>query len=747
MKRGTALLLGWVCCGLGARAGTHPCLVFREQTLASFRQEWRDYPLMERSVNRQIALADAALATPVEVPVPVDPAGGYTHSCHRSNAVRMLACGQSYLLTSKPAYREYVRTVLLRYADSYPDLGPHPARANQAPGRLFWQLLNETVWLVQTIQAYDAVCDGLTAEDRDRIEAGVFRPMVVFILEENAAVFDLIHNHATWAAAAVGMCGMVMDEPEWVEQSLMGSAKDGQSGFLRQMDLLFSPDGYYAEGPYYQRYVLEPFMTFALALDNQRPEIGIFRRRDGVLLRAVETLLQLSDADGELFALNDCIKGKSLRSPEVVAAIAIAHARGDGQGNPALQALARSHGEVHVSPEGLQLAKAVAAGGQDAFVRKSMVIRDGVDGAGGAVVLLRGGDRARQADPAGLELVFKATTQGMGHGHFDRLSFIVHEGGREVLRDYGSARFINVLQKNGGRYLPENKTWAKQSVAHHVLVLDERSHFDGDTDRGDAHVPHLLYAGLDAADFQYASAEDSHAVEGWCMRRTLARFEWEPIPGAVSRAYVLDLLEATGGVKTQTADLPLYPAGEFIHANFEYEAAPVLQPLGRSAGYEHLWVTGRSVNELPQTASMTWQQGHRFYSWMTCTSPGMQWMFTLSGAGDPQFNLRREAGVLLRVPAGESVAFASVLEAHGNYDSQSESVVDSVPSISGVEWVLRDETLAVVCVTTVEGARHLFAFSREDAPEKAHDFHWEGVCYQWVGNAFHQPHQPTLPSQ
>ncbi|WP_205932275.1 hypothetical protein, partial [Pseudomonas viridiflava] len=52
-------------------------------------------------------------------------------------------------------------------------------------------------------------------------------------------------------------------------------------------DQLFPPDGYYEEGPYYQRYALAPFILFANAVQRNEPERGIFKRRDGVLLKAV----------------------------------------------------------------------------------------------------------------------------------------------------------------------------------------------------------------------------------------------------------------------------------------------------------------------------------------------------------------------------------------------------------------------------------------------------------------------------
>src|SRR3546814_1503639 len=74
-----------------------------------------------------------------------------------------------------------------------------------------------------------------------------------------------------------------------VDKALLGLDKSGKAGFLRQLDLLFSPDGYYAEGPYYQRYALQPFVVFAAAIAANDPERKIFEYRDGIVLKAIRT--------------------------------------------------------------------------------------------------------------------------------------------------------------------------------------------------------------------------------------------------------------------------------------------------------------------------------------------------------------------------------------------------------------------------------------------------------------------------
>ena len=43
------------------------------------------------------------------------------------------------------------------------------------------------------------------------------------------------------------------------------------------------------------------------------------------------------------------------------------------------------------------------------------------------------------------------------------------------------AKEVGIKQKYGGRYLPENHTYAAQTIAHNTIVADEISHFKGTT--------------------------------------------------------------------------------------------------------------------------------------------------------------------------------------------------------------------------------------------------------------------------
>ena len=212
---------------------------------------------------------DSRRAEGVPVPVPADGGGGYTHEQHKQNAKTIYEAGMLYELTGDAELKDFAAGILEDYAALYPTIDLHPKRKENHPaGRLFWQGLNESWWLVYVAQGYEAIREDLTDSQREQIENDLIHPMVEFLSEGSPRTFNRIHNHGTWAVAGVGMMGYVLGEPDYVEKALYGLDRSGEGGFIRQIDELFSPDGYYTEGPYYQRYAMMPFILFAQAIER-----------------------------------------------------------------------------------------------------------------------------------------------------------------------------------------------------------------------------------------------------------------------------------------------------------------------------------------------------------------------------------------------------------------------------------------------------------------------------------------------
>jgi hypothetical protein len=717
----------------------YPRLLMTSEAVNDIRNNLGKVPLFDQTLEETIAEIDAILYKPIDVPVPKDMAGGYTHEQHKGYFFALQKAGALYQITGDEKYAIFVRDVLMEYTKLIPTIGNHPNTPSYAPGKLFWQCLNDANWLVYTSQAYDCVYNYLTEDEREIIERDALRPIVDHISIESPQFFNRIHNHSTWGIAGVGMMGIVMQDDELIDRAMNGLKVDNidsedrdndggfikpkgiiKLGFLAQIDHMFSPDGYYTEGPYYQRYAMSPFMVFAVALQNNLPEVEIFAYRDSVLVKAVDALINLSDADGEFFPLNDAQKGMSYMSRELVAAVDIVYQYG-GQ-SPELLSIAREQGRVLLDKSGISVAKGIAAGKAKEFQKTSIELRDGVDGTNGAIGILRSRDT---------ELVMKYSSQGEGHGHFDKLSFSLYNKGTEVVQDYGLARFVNIDQKNGGGYLRENTTWAKQSIAHNTLVINETSHFGGRFRLASNHHSVGRFFDTSTENLQVMSAVEENAYQGVKLLRTMALIK----DRAFENPVVIDVISAYSDNENQY-DLPYHFTGHLMSSNVDMSEAKAIKPLGQDHGYQHLWVEANGALQ-EDNLKMSWLN-HGFFSSLTsAASDGTSVIFTMLGANDPEFNLRREQGIILRLEGKKDVVFASVIEVHGAYDPVSEIAGNAFSSISGIDILLHNQEYTVVELASLDDEHWIFGISNNNASaEGKHkaqigdkQIEWQGPYY------------------
>lgn len=675
-------------------------------------------PSFALAVSQASARVDRYLDQIPDVPYPKDGGGGYTHEQHKFNSATILEAGVLYQLTGDKAYADLARDLLLAYAEMYPGLGEHPKKKEQSWGRLFWQSLNEAVFLVTTIQGYDAIYLALSDSERENIENNLFRPLASFISVESPQTFDRIHNHGTWAVAAVGMTGYVLGDQDYVEMALYGLKKDGSAGFMKQLDELFSPDGYYSEGPYYQRYALMPFSIFAAVIERNDPDREIFKYRDGVVLKAINSVIQMSYG-GYFFPINDAIKDKGLDTLELCYGVSIAY---DQDGDPGLLSIAEFQQRIVLTGDGFRTAQALDAGKAEPFVFRSMQLFDGPDGDRGSLDIFRTGNPPDQQ-----ALVFKATAQGMGHGHFDRLNWLFYDNGREIITDYGAARFLNVEEKYGGHYLPENNSWAKQTVAHNTLVVDEQSQFGGDWELGELGHPVPLVFDL-SEKIDISSARMAGAYEGVEFTRVMALLKDE----SLTQPLILDVLKADSDDRHQY-DLPLYYQGHITNISHPIESnTNSLAPLGEDNGYQHLWVKATSRVNANERFTVTWLTGNRFYTFSILADAPLEVFFTETGATDPDFNLRTETGLLFRVKDAKETTFVSVLEPHGEYNGSREFTTASTSGISDMRH-LSEGALDVITLDTGNAKTKSIALSYDPDAGKEYTVQSSGVVYQWSG--------------
>ena len=164
----------------------------------------------------------ARLGDPLAIPVPKDPGGGYTHETHKANGFLLYDIGQLYELTGDKKYADFAAQAMLDYAKVYPAWELHPAQKEQSPGRMFWQNLNESMFLLNVAQCYDAIKETLTSEQKETIETDLLRNMADFLSVGAPETFNKVHNHGTWATAAVGLTGYAIGDDEICAASFIG---------------------------------------------------------------------------------------------------------------------------------------------------------------------------------------------------------------------------------------------------------------------------------------------------------------------------------------------------------------------------------------------------------------------------------------------------------------------------------------------------------------------------------------------
>jgi hypothetical protein len=108
-------------------------------------------------------------------------------------------------------------------------------------------------------------------------------------------------------------------------------------------------------------------------------------------------------------------------------------------------------------------------------------------------------------------------------------------------------------------------------------------------------------------------------------------------------------------------------------------------------------------------------------------------VLTRVGANDPKFNLRPDPGLLVRQKAQNRV-FASVLEAHGEFNSTAETATGSHSNVQQITVVADTPEATVVDVRLRHGGTYRLAVANQDAAAGApHQVSVAGQALKWRG--------------
>ncbi|WED23534.1 heparinase II/III family protein [Vibrio sp. JC009] len=677
--------------------------------------------LMGKTIAKNRQDTDAFMALEYDVPGHGE-AGGYEHNRHKQNYQYMNLAGRLYLITGEEKYAKFVTELLEIYADKYLSFDFHVQKNTNPTGRLFHQILNEHVWLLYSSLAFSCVASYMTEEQRERIIKDVFQPMLDMFTIKYAHDFDRIHNHGIWAVAAVGICGLAIGKPEYLELSVYGQERNETGGFLAQISQLFAPSGYYMEGPYYHRYAIRPLCVFAEVIHRHMPEVDIFNYKGGVIGTTVKALLSTAYPNGEFPAMNDASRTMGITDAGVQVAVSMYASHYGLDHN--LLGMANIQQQVWMHACGLSLSQAFENESDiDLPCWPSVELCEGPEGDKGAQGFIRMPDKNKDV----FQLVMNYGQHGMGHGHFDTLGISYFNRRQEVLREYGFGRWVNVEPKFGGRYLDENKSYARQTIAHNAVTIDETCQNYFDVERADSvhGEPHFFSVDKDTA--RGMSAFANHHFDGVKQQRSVFLVELDELEAPL----LVDLYRLTGEGKHQY-DYSHQYEGQIVRTNFGYSSHVELDTLGDKDGYQHLWEVARG--RAGDTALVSWLQSNTYYTWLgTSSNSGDEMIFVRSGANDPQFNLRSEPAFMLR-SHGESTLFASVLETHGYFNEEFEQSVSARGKVKNIAVIAHDDNGSVVEITTEKSEITMMVSNRKEVDQNArNEVVADNTTYVWNG--------------
>lgn len=722
MRKLSLLFVLFLLVAFGLSAQQHPIAFATKKDLQLVKNSLPTNLMLNQSYNEIKKSVDQWIGKEIDVPVPKDPAGGYTHEKHKENYNIMFNAGVLYQITGDAKYALLLKNIFFKYAALIPTLKNHPEATSNSPGRIFWQALNDANWLVYAGLAFDCIHDYLTIVERKQIIDGAFKPEVDYFTKDMKPWFNLIHNHAVWACAGVGIVGVATDNQDYVKMALYGTEKDGAAGFIAHLNGLFSPDGYYNEGPYYTRYAILPFYFLANALNNSKPELGIFKLRNSILQKALNGALQQTNLNGGFYSYNDAIKDKTFVSSELVVAIDIAwQVYGPNQ---AYLPVAKAQGKVILNAGGVGVSSAIQKEKNiPAFYPyQSIEFTDGAKGNKGGVSVLRTGNGDKQTS-----MIFKYSSHGMSHGHFDKLNINVYDNGNEILQDYGAARFIGIEQKWGGRYLPESKSYAQQTIAHNTITVDETSHYDGKEAVSELNWPIKLFSSIDNKNIQVVSSIDKTAYKDVQLQRTVFMVQ---LPEQ-AKPLIIDLFKTTSTGLHQF-DLPFNYSGTVINTNFKYTPAiNSMKTLGNKNGYQFLWKEAEAKLSVPM-AQFTFLNDKSFYTISSYIADSAQIYFTRIGANDPNFNLRRDPSYIFRTKS-VSPTFLNVIELHGNYSPTAEVASGAYSSMTCIELLQDDANYTVAKLLYKNKIMMVLQSNYNLDKTQKHMFNKFDLNLEWVG--------------
>ncbi|MEZ8219010.1 Alginate lyase [Candidatus Fervidibacteria bacterium JGI MDM2 SSWTFF-3-K9] len=400
-----------------------------------------------------------------------------------ANLVRDL--GIVYQVTGDRRYAEKAKAILLAYADRYLSYPLHDIRGKPSVGggRVGPQTLDESTWLIPMAQGVDLIWEMLTESERQTLAQKLFLPAAREVIQPHKMG---VHNIQCWKNSAVGLVGFLLGDEELIREAI----ENPERGYWTQMRKGVSEDGVWWEGAWgYHFYTLSALWHLTEAARN----CGINLYGDE-LKRMFDAPFKFMMPNWRLPAFND--------STEVALLTEIGFAR-FGITQPIYElAYARYREPLYAAllSRGERRSDFALWFGVGELPQPQPIRwRSANYPASGYAILARGeGEQATW-------LCLKYGPHGGGHGHPDKLNFVLYARGQVLALDPGMARYG----------VPIHGGWYRTTLAHNTLVVDE-------TNQKPAEGKYLSFGTEGGIDFVIADAGDIY--DGVRFRRAIALF-------------------------------------------------------------------------------------------------------------------------------------------------------------------------------------------------------------------------------
>ncbi len=349
-----------------------------------------------------------------------------------ASAIRTL--GIVYQIGGDSRYAAKAKEILLAYADKYQSYPLHNihGQAKVGGGKIGPQTLDESTWLITAVEGADCIWDTLSAEEQKKVKEGLLYPATDVIRQHKMG----IHNIQCWKNSAVGLTGLLVGDMALVDEAINGTV-----GYRMQMAKGVTADGPWFEGAWgYHFYTLSAVLHLTEGAHHSGSNLY-----GPELKRMFDAPIAMAAPDLSLAAFNDS-HAVSLSGSANQYAIAFARYQ-----DPKYL-LVSGRGPRHTE-EGLLIGVP-----ERSSVPPFEPVSRNFTNSGNAILTAGAGSGATW-------LCMKYGPHGGGHGHPDKLNFVLYGLGEVLAPDPGTANYG----------VPIQKEWFRTTLAHNTLTVDESS--------------------------------------------------------------------------------------------------------------------------------------------------------------------------------------------------------------------------------------------------------------------------------